>query len=76
MSIHDNKRAPGEQPAFAHASVLMRKLVQSDGLASIDVGGGFLLAAVARLSTSLSRRELAELFYRYADEFAVPSVTP
>ena len=76
MSINDQQRAGGEQPAFAHACALMRKLVQTNGLRSVDVGAGFLAAAIALLSASLPRHQLAEILYRHADEFAAPSPRP
>lgn len=73
MNIEKDDCATGQQPAFLYASQLMCRLIQGDGFLPIEVGTGVLLAALATMRTSHSRTELAELLYRYADEFAVRS---
>ena len=71
MNTDKNDYATGQQPAFLYTSKLMCRLIQGDGFAPIEVGIGVMLAALATMRTAHSRTELAELLYRYADEYAV-----
>ena len=70
MSLDDKGRSAGRQPAYSQARALMRRLIEREGLSPVDVGMGFLVAAFVTLDLALPRRELAELMYRFADEYA------
>ena len=70
MGLGDKDRPAGRQPAFSHTRALTRRLIEREGLPPLDVGMGVLAAAFVTLGLSLSRRELAELMYRFADHYA------
>lgn len=70
MSLDDKGRSAGSQPAFSHTRALTRRLIEREGLPPLDVGMGVLAAGFVTLGLSLSRQELAEMMYRFADHYA------
>ena len=61
---------PDEQHAFSEAHDLIRRLIEADNLSAVDVGNGFLVAALSCLRKALPETEVSLLLFKYADDYA------
>ena len=60
----------GEQVSFCEAHDLIENLVNTTEFLISDIGRGVFIVAVSCLRKEISDKKIAEIMYKYADDYA------